>query len=143
MTPRILIADDEVLICQMLETILTDEGFEVELAHSGDELIRKAQDHIPDLLLVDLDGMTVGRYTYQPGWRWVVAGANDRTIFTPAACDVVFRYAGGAVGTLAQSWEIPSSLKGVRLSRVFGFVRTGTDAIAMCFLPAWISVSRV
>ena len=22
-------------------------------------------------LLVDLDGMTVGRYTYQPGWRWV------------------------------------------------------------------------
>jgi hypothetical protein len=22
-------------------------------------------------LLVDLDGMTVGRYSYQPGWRWV------------------------------------------------------------------------
>ena len=22
-------------------------------------------------LLADLDGMTVGRYTYQPGWRWV------------------------------------------------------------------------
>jgi hypothetical protein len=22
-------------------------------------------------MLVDLDGMTVGRYTYQPGWRWV------------------------------------------------------------------------
>jgi hypothetical protein len=21
--------------------------------------------------MVDLDGMTVGRYTYQPGWRWV------------------------------------------------------------------------
>jgi UDP-N-acetylglucosamine 3-dehydrogenase len=33
---------------------------------------------------------------------------------------VVVRYANGAVGTLAQSWEIPSVLKGVRLSRVFG-----------------------
>ena len=22
-------------------------------------------------LMVDLDGMTVGRYTYEPGWRWV------------------------------------------------------------------------
>jgi hypothetical protein len=22
-------------------------------------------------LLVDFDGVTVGRYTYQPGWRWV------------------------------------------------------------------------
>ena len=32
----------------------------------------------------------------------------------------VLRYAGGAIGTLAQSWEIPSSLKGVRLSRIFG-----------------------
>ena len=32
----------------------------------------------------------------------------------------VVRYAGGAVGTLVQSWEIPSSLKGLRLSRVFG-----------------------
>jgi predicted dehydrogenase len=33
---------------------------------------------------------------------------------------VVVRYANGAVGTLAQSWEIPSMLKGVRISRVFG-----------------------
>ena len=32
----------------------------------------------------------------------------------------VVRYTGGAVGTLAQSWEIPSSLKGVRISRIFG-----------------------
>ena len=33
---------------------------------------------------------------------------------------VVVRYANGAIGTLAQSWEIPSALKGVRISRVFG-----------------------
>ena len=33
---------------------------------------------------------------------------------------VVIRYANGAVGTLAQSWEIPSALKGIRLSRIFG-----------------------
>jgi hypothetical protein len=30
------------------------------------------------------------------------------------------RYANGAIGTLAQSWEIPSALKGVRLSKIFG-----------------------
>ena len=33
---------------------------------------------------------------------------------------VVFRYAGGAVGTLSYSWEVPSPLKGLRLSRVYG-----------------------
>lgn len=32
----------------------------------------------------------------------------------------VFRYASGAVGTLAYSWEVPSPLKGLRLSRIYG-----------------------
>jgi predicted dehydrogenase len=35
-----------------------------------------------------------------------------------------FRYAGGAVGTLAFSWEVPSPLKGVRISYLYG--REGT-----------------
>ena len=39
---------------------------------------------------------------------------------------VVVRYANGAVGTLAQSWEIPSVLKGVRLSRIFGTIGSVT-----------------
>ena len=30
-----------------------------------------------------------------------------------------------------------------RDSRVLAFVRTGTLATAMCFLPAWISISVV
>lgn len=33
---------------------------------------------------------------------------------------VLFRYAGGAVGTLSYSWEVPSPLKGLRLSRIYG-----------------------
>ncbi|MGH7527625.1 MAG: Gfo/Idh/MocA family protein [Gemmatimonadales bacterium] len=33
---------------------------------------------------------------------------------------VVAQYAGGAVGTLFHSWEVPSPLKGVRVSRIHG-----------------------
>lgn len=33
---------------------------------------------------------------------------------------VVFRYAGGAVGTLAHSWELAAPLRGLRLSKVQG-----------------------
>lgn len=33
---------------------------------------------------------------------------------------VVFEYAGGAVGTLAYSWEVPSPLRGLRISRIHG-----------------------
>src|SRR5262249_54090452 len=32
----------------------------------------------------------------------------------------VFRYATGAVATLSYSWEVPSRLRGLRLSRVYG-----------------------
>ena len=32
----------------------------------------------------------------------------------------VFRYAEGAVGTLFHSWDTPSALKGLRLSRIYG-----------------------
>ncbi len=33
---------------------------------------------------------------------------------------VVVRYTNGGVGTLMHSWEVPSTLQGVRISRVFG-----------------------
>lgn len=39
---------------------------------------------------------------------------------------VVARYEGGAVGTLHYSWEIPSPLRGLRLSRIFGAGGTAT-----------------
>jgi len=39
---------------------------------------------------------------------------------------LVFDYAGGAVGTLAHSWEIRSPLKGVRLSGLFGTAGSAT-----------------
>jgi predicted dehydrogenase len=33
---------------------------------------------------------------------------------------VTFDYAAGAVGTLAYSWEVPSTAKGLRLSKIYG-----------------------
>ena len=37
---------------------------------------------------------------------------------------VTFEYAEGAIGTLAYSWEVPSTAKGLRLSKIYG--RAGT-----------------
>jgi predicted dehydrogenase len=33
---------------------------------------------------------------------------------------VTFDYAGGAVGTLAYSWEVPAAARGLRLSKIYG-----------------------
>lgn len=54
MTARILIADDELPVRQLLELVLSDQGYEVLSAQNGDQLVRLAQERTPDLILVDV-----------------------------------------------------------------------------------------
>lgn len=51
---RILIADDEPAVRQLLELVLAGQGYEVSLAPNGAQLVRMAQERVPDLMLVDL-----------------------------------------------------------------------------------------
>jgi len=62
MSTQVLIADDEPLIRQSLETVLSDEGFAVSTAASGAAAWTLFQDERPDVVLLDLvlgdiDGM--------------------------------------------------------------------------------------
>lgn len=51
---RILVAEDDPELANLLHQILSGHGFEVLLAQNGDEVVRMAQEQAPDLLLVDL-----------------------------------------------------------------------------------------
>jgi two-component system KDP operon response regulator KdpE len=51
---RVLVVDDEVEIRRALKTGLTDHGFEVEVAASGEEGLAAAALHRPDVVLLDL-----------------------------------------------------------------------------------------
>jgi diguanylate cyclase (GGDEF)-like protein len=51
---RILVADDDPALCLLLRETLQEAGYEVLIANDGDQLVRMAQDHPPDLLLIDL-----------------------------------------------------------------------------------------
>ncbi|MBC8078354.1 MAG: response regulator [Chloroflexales bacterium] len=53
-TARILIADDDPSIRQLLEMLLAKAGYAVFSAPDGAALVRMAQEHVPDLLLIDL-----------------------------------------------------------------------------------------
>ena len=66
MQSKILVADDDEKIRELLEIYLTKEGFAVEQAADGAEAILKAQQLKPDLIVLDimmpvLDGMEVCR----------------------------------------------------------------------------------
>ena len=54
MARTILIVDDEESIIQSLDGILTDEGFEVFSAKSGQIGLEKIDEVIPDLVLLDI-----------------------------------------------------------------------------------------
>lgn len=64
---KILIADDEPDILEMLEYALQRDGFDVIKANDGEETIRKAAKHSPDIILLDImmpkmDGIEVCRH---------------------------------------------------------------------------------
>jgi two-component system, OmpR family, phosphate regulon response regulator PhoB len=75
--PSILIIEDELSLTKILAYNLEREGYEVALAHDGQEGLRKAQTLLPNLILLDLmlpvmDGLEV--------CRELRAGARTREI---------------------------------------------------------------
>ena len=53
-TYRILLAEDDRFLRKAAETMLKRSGFTVIAAADGEEALRLAREHIPDLLLLDL-----------------------------------------------------------------------------------------
>lgn len=63
-SPRILVVDDEMIVCESCRRILVEEGYEVECATSGKEAYEKMKANPSDIVLTDLkmpgiDGMEV------------------------------------------------------------------------------------
>src|SRR5262245_29752329 len=51
---RILVADDDPHIRQMIEAMLGSEGYTVLCAPDGAALVQMAQEYVPSLLLIDI-----------------------------------------------------------------------------------------
>ena len=51
---KILIADDEPDILEIIQFNLLAEGYEVITAKNGDEAIEQAKNHLPDLIILDV-----------------------------------------------------------------------------------------
>ena len=52
--PKILVVDDEDSILRLVESMLAPGGYEVVLAHSGEECLEKFRDACPDIVLLDI-----------------------------------------------------------------------------------------
>lgn len=63
---RVLVVDDDVLLCQLLETVLQEEGYTVTCVHCGESALHTMEKASVDLVLLDvmlpnLNGMQVAR----------------------------------------------------------------------------------
>lgn len=64
--PRVLVVDDEMIVCESCKRILEEEGYEVEMALGGREAFAKMRESafpivITDLKMPEIDGMEVLR----------------------------------------------------------------------------------
>jgi DNA-binding response OmpR family regulator len=73
--PRILVVDDSRTVCVQLRRILSQAGYDVALAHCGNEGIRQARDQCPQLMILDIqmpdmDGYAVCEELQRMGEPW-------------------------------------------------------------------------
>jgi diguanylate cyclase (GGDEF)-like protein len=117
MTKRILIADDEPNVRQLLELVLRGQGYEVTLATNGAQLVRMAQERVPDLVLVDL------MMPQLDGYEAIRQLRNDtRTAHLPmliltaksALEDVVVGFETGADDYITKPFNIPELLARIK-----------------------------
>lgn len=96
--PHILVVDDEIDIREMLEDILTDEGYRVSLAQDAASARRLQTERRPDLILLDIwmpdtDGVTLLR-------EWAEGGLP---------CRVVMMSGHGTVDTAVEATRLGAS----------------------------------
>jgi DNA-binding response OmpR family regulator len=114
---RVLIADDDPNIRQLLELTLRGDGYDVICASNGHELVRLAQERVPGLILVDLV------MPYMDGYEAIRQMRNDtRTAHIPMLIltarsrsgDIVTGFESGADDYIAKPFDIAELLARVR-----------------------------
>ncbi len=112
---RILIVDDHHDICASMRDILEDQGFQVDVAHCGEDAILLAKQHDPRLVVLD----------YQmPGMNGVQLFAELKGLAPKIVGFLVTAYAGGSGAqdaikngiraVIQKPIDVPQFLKAIR-----------------------------
>jgi diguanylate cyclase (GGDEF)-like protein len=114
---RVLIADDDPFIRQLLEVALGEDGFEVLSAADGYELVRLAQERSPNLMLVDLSMPRLDGYEAIRQMRNDTRTAHIPMLILTARSgvkDIVTGFETGADDYIAKPFDINELLARVR-----------------------------
>lgn len=113
-SPRLLVVDDEVDTCRNLSDILTDLGYQVDVAHEGRTALELVSRNRYDVALLDLK---------MPGMDGLTLYREIKKISAGTVAIVVTAYAGGPTAEealAAGAWHIVP--KPVDFPKLLGFV---------------------
>jgi DNA-binding response OmpR family regulator len=98
---RVLVADDDPVILRLIEVNLGLEGFEVETANRGEDVLGKAKDVAPDVILLDV--MMPGMSGWEVARRLRDDGETSRipVVFLSARTQEEDRLKGEELGVAA------------------------------------------
>ena len=118
---RVLVVDDEVNIAELLAMALRYEGWDLQMAHSGQDAVATARDFRPDavvldIMLPDFDGLEV--------LRRMRADGNDVPVLFLTAKDAVEDRIAGLTAGGDDYVTKPFSLEEV-VARLRGLIRRG------------------
>lgn len=115
---RVLIVDDDPGICEFVELLLTDEGYEVQCAHHGADALRVLSHFQPDIMLVDMrmpvmNGAEFLRIYYES------PGPHARVVIMTAAHDMRRIAVPGTTEVLEKPFQVAELLDRLAHERHF------------------------
>jgi two-component system, chemotaxis family, chemotaxis protein CheY len=87
-SPRVLVIDDDHALTSVLRKVLSDAGFDVQVANDGAEGLDKAADR-PSIVLVDLDMPVMDGLEFVDAFRRLPGCAEVPIILATGTGDVV------------------------------------------------------
>ncbi|MBP0979658.1 MAG: response regulator transcription factor [Oscillospiraceae bacterium] len=128
---KILIADDDINICNILKLYLEKENFKVEIASDGKEAIELFKESLPDLVLLDImmpeiDGWEVCQFIRSYGECFIVIISAKGEAF-----DKVFGLNLGADDYISKPFEVKEVV--ARVKAVLRRSNIGIDSISNIF----------
>ncbi len=92
---HILVVDDEPTICSLMNVFLTQRGYQVQIANSGEDALVLFQEAFPDIVLLDIS---------MPGMRGIDVLRRMKEI--NAACGVIMLSAYGDDETIQEALDM-------------------------------------
>ena len=74
---KILIADDNVQNCELIDAYLADEGYELAVAYDGQQAMKRVEEFQPDLVLLDIMMPKLSGYEV---CQWMKSNATTKDI---------------------------------------------------------------